>query len=261
MLSRPTRAVLGALAALALLLLPAAGARAEGQTTITLDVSKNLNIEGSQRDAFGYIRTTVKVFKPMEFILVKLKPGKDSGIFANTGYKLTAQQLTKWGTLVLSGTARPGAPYVATTSLQPGWHAMVVRGRDGYVAGGFTVADEPDDGSRPAPTAVVRVGDGALAAPAKLTAGALLEVVNDGGQVHDLRIGRIAAGQSPAAAAKLLKAGRGAEVRWAGRPRTLVGWISPRVSEFIAPRLAAGRYLLVSGRPDGSALTRVVTVS
>ncbi|MDW5598240.1 hypothetical protein VSS74_28035 [Conexibacter stalactiti] len=258
---RLTRAALGALTVLTVLLLPAAGARAEGQSTITLDDSRLITIDGAQSDGYGYIRTTVKVYRPTEFILVRLKPGKDSGYFANLAYKLSPQKLTTWGTLVLSGTARPGAPYVATTSLTPGWHALVVRGRDPYVAGGFTVSSEPDGGSRPEPAAIVRLGDGALTAPAKLTAGSLLEVVNDGGQVHDLRIGRVAAGQSPATAAKLLKAGRGGEVRWSGSPRTLVGWTSPRVAQFIAPRLAAGRYLLVSGRPDGSALTRVVTVS
>lgn len=247
------------LAAVALLLLGAASAAAEGNATITFDVSKNVNVEGTQSDGHGWIRTTVKGHKPLEFVVVKLKPGKDSGFFANTAYRLTLRQLSRWGTLVLGGTTRPGAPYVATTSLTPGWHSILVRGRDGYVPGGFTVGSTASDEPRPETGATVRLTDGAIDAPATLPAGTTIDVVNGGGQIRDLRIARLSR-IGVGLANEYLSTRRERLVRYAQSPLTLTGWVSPRVSTIVTPRLAPGRWALISRGADGRGLVRSVRV-
>lgn len=246
--------------ALALSLLGASSAAAENAMTITFDVSRNVNVEGAQAQSHGWLAATVKGYKPLEFAVVKLKPGKDSGVFANTAYRLSPAQLARWGTLVMSGVTRPGAPHVVTANVEAGWHSIVIRGDRGYVPGGFTAGAPLNEAPKPAAATTVTLRDGALAAPANLTAGATVEVVNGGGQVRDLRIARLAKGQTVAAADKLLRRGRARQVRWSGAPRTLVGWISPRVSNVVAPRLAKGRWVLISDGADGRAAARAVTV-
>lgn len=247
------------LAAAALLLLGAASATAAGNATITFDVSKNVNVEATQSDGFGWIRTTVKGHKPLEFVVVKLKPGKDTGVFANTAYRLTLRQLSRWGTLVLGGTTRPGAPYVATASLTAGWHSILIRGRDGYVPGGFTVGSTASEEPRPETGATVRLTDGAIDAPATLPAGTTVDVVNGGGQIRDLRIARLS--RIGVSLANQYLSGRQERlVRYAQTPRTLAGWISPRVSTIVTPRLAPGRWVLVSRGADGRGLARSVLV-
>jgi hypothetical protein len=246
--------------AVALSLLGASTASAAGSMAVTFDVSKNVNVEGDQAQRHGWMETTVRGHKPLEFVVVKLKPGKDSGYFANNAYKQTVKQLSSWGTLVMAGVTRPGQPHVVTANLTPGWHSIVIRGKDGYVPGGFTAGAVANGEVAPAPGAVVSLRDSAITGPGQLRAGESLGVYNAGRQVRDLRVARLAKGQSVAQANRLLRTRRASEVRWAGAPRTLVGWISPRVDNVIVPRLARGRWLLVSTGADGRAVTRAVTV-
>jgi hypothetical protein len=246
--------------AVAVSLLGASTASAAGSMAVTFDVSKNVNVEGDQAQRHGWMETTVRGHKPLEYVIVKLKPGKDSGYFANNAYKQTVKQLSSWGTLVMAGVTRPGQPHVVTANLTPGWHSIVIRGKDGYVPGGFTAGAVANGEVAPAPGAVVSLRDSAITGPGRLRAGESLGVYNGGRQVRDLRVARLAKGQSVAQANRLLRTRRAREVRWAGAPRTLVGWISPRVDNVIVPRLARGRWLLISTGADGRAVTRAVTI-
>lgn len=258
MLLTSSRRALGA--ACALTLAAAAPAAAEGTMAITFDPSRNVNVEGDQAQTNGWLRTTVKGHRPLEFVVVKLKPGKDTGVFANTAYTLSVGQLSRWGTLVMSGVTRPGAAHVVSADLSAGWHSIVIRGRDGYVPGGFTVGATANGEPAPESAATVRLGDGGVSAPAMLTRGSTVSVVNGGRQVRDLRIARLAKGQTVSSAGRLLRTRRARLVRWAGAPRMLVGWISPGVTNVVTPRLAAGRWLLLSTGADGRAVLKAVTV-
>jgi hypothetical protein len=254
-----------ALAGLALAVCTPALAAPPQQATIQID-QQNAGIDGITGS--GWTTVKIKTDKAVGVALAQLKPGKDTGVFANTVDEMPIDEITPWGKWVASGNAAPGQPYITTLELPPAWYSVVVFDGDRqYQAGGFTVKDIATSAEEPAAAATVSMRDYRFSMPATLPTSGAIKIVNDGRRLHELVIGRIKG--KPAAAVKLAKQGKFGKIKFASRPRGLLGPVSPRTTNIVETNFAKGRYLLFCAYGDKHSrnkphtalgMTRVITV-
>ncbi|UGS35357.1 hypothetical protein [Capillimicrobium parvum] len=226
---------------------PAAVAAPANQATIDID-DQNMTANGFAAGS-GWTRVTINADRPVDFGIVALKPGKDTGGFANAIGKLSPDRTESWGDWVAGGSTRPGAPYVVALDMDPAWYSVIVYERKKqYQVGGFSVFDRPGGFEEPASTSTIGLRDFRFDTPRTLDAGGTLKVVNQGRQIHELVLARVKG--KPAAAVKLAKQGKFGKIRFAGQPSQAVGLVSGGTTNVVTPELAKGRYLLVCAYGD-----------
>ena len=103
---------------------PAAVAAPANQATIDID-DQNMTANGFAAGS-GWTRVTINADRPVDFGIVALKPGKDTGGFANAIGKLSPDRTESWGDWVAGGSTRPGAPYVVALDMDPAWYSVIV---------------------------------------------------------------------------------------------------------------------------------------
>jgi hypothetical protein len=226
---------------------PSAFAAPANQATIDIDeqhMTANGFAEGS-----GWTRVTINADRPVDFGIVALKPGKDTGHFTNAIGKLSPDQTESWGDWVAGGSTRPGAPYVTALDMKPAWYSVVVyEPKKQYSIGGFTVFDRPAGFEEPSSSAIIGLRDYRFQAPKTLNANSTLKIVNEGRQIHEVVLARVKG--KPAKAVKLAKQGKFKKIPFAGPPSQAVGLVSGGTTNIVTPKLAKGRYLLVCAYGD-----------
>jgi hypothetical protein len=240
------RTATAAAAALALTA-PSALAAPANQATIDID-DQSMTANGFAAGS-GWTRVTINADRPVDFGIVALKPGKDTGHFTNAIGKLSPDKTESWGDWVAGGSTRPGAPYVTTLDMKPAWYSVIVYERKKqYSIGGFTVADRPAGFEEPATTSTIGLHDFRFDAPKTLEADSTLKIVNEGDQIHEVVLARVKG--KPAKAVRLAKQGKFGKISFAGRPSQAVGLVSGGTTNIVTPDLAKGRYLLVCAYGD-----------
>jgi hypothetical protein len=240
------RTATAAAAALALTA-PSAFAAPTNQATIDID-GQNMTANGFAEGS-GWTRVTINADRPVDFGIVALKPGKDTGHFTNAIGKLSPDQAESWGDWVAGGSTRPGAPYVTALDMRPAWYSVVVYGeKDQSAIGGFTVFDRPAGFEEPAATTTIGLHDYRFDAPKTLTKDSTLKIVNEGRQIHEVVLARVKG--KPARSVRLAKQGKFGKIPFAGPPSQAVGLVSGGTTNIVTPKLAKGRYLLVCAYGD-----------
>lgn len=236
-------------AAVAALTLAAPAGAAVQNVTISLH-DENASI--ADLDGYGWTSLTFSAPREVYYSLVRLKPGKDTGAFANKVLNgLRPDQMEAWGTTIAAGTALPKAPYKTTVDLQRGWHSIVVfEGKRQYTAGGFTVRDQAaaPQTAEPPTAATVQLRDFRFVAPSTLPASGGIKIVNEGEQIHELVLAKVKGKMS--AALKAAKQGQFKKLKFAGPPTQLLGIVSGGTTNIVEPKLAAGRYLMLCAYGD-----------
>lgn len=235
------------------------------QATIQID-QQNAGIDGVTGS--GWTTVTIKADRAVGVALAQLKPGKDTGRFANAVDDMSLGQISAWGKWVASGNSSRGRPYVTTLELPPAWYSVVVFEKNRqYQAGGFTVKDTPTGADAATAAATVDMRDYRFGGSTTLPANGAIKVLNSGHRLHELVLGRVKG--KPSDAVKLAKQGKFGKIKFAGRPQGLVGPVSPGATNVVQFNGAKGRYLLFCAYGDRQSrnkphtalgMTRVVTV-
>jgi hypothetical protein len=224
-------------------------AQAAPTNEATIDFEKQGITANGFADGSGWTRITINADRPVDFGIVALKPGKDTGHFANAIGKLSPVKAESWGKWVAGGSTSPGRPYVTAIDMKPAWYSVVVFDeKTQWQAGGFSVFDRPAGFEEPASTTTIGLRDFRFDAPKTLKAGSTLKVVNQGRQLHELVLARVKG--NPAKAVRLAKQAKFGKIRFAGQPSQAVGLVSGGTTNVVTPKLAKGKYLLVCAYGD-----------